>query len=124
MSAKIKNFLIGYYQYLHILIVAGFFYALAGAIFYWVRPEQIANWPLPDMYLPMQMVLFGGNFFFFTFLSQNRRIGLWLALVILIGLFFQLQHFIFTLPLIFAWTVSGLALGAWLFDWQKLRRKN
>ena len=105
-----SNFIHGYYQYLQVLILAIFFYALVFLIWQLVPPAQIANWILPDLYLPLQALLFASNFFFFTFLTQNRRLGFYFALIIFSWLFLKLQHFVFTLPLILAWLMSSLSL--------------
>ncbi|MDO5561258.1 MAG: hypothetical protein Q4G02_00570 [bacterium] len=99
-----------YYRYLQVLTLAIFCYVLVFLIWQFVPPAQIANWPLPDCYLPFQAILFAGNFFFFTFLTQNRRFGLYLATIIYLWLFFKLQHFVFTLPLILAWAISSIGL--------------
>ncbi len=128
MSKKLIDFFAGYYQYLQILTLALFFYVLAIVIFRYAYPEQIANWFLPDLYLPLQLPLWAGNFFFFTFLTQNRRLGLWLSLIIFLWLFFRLQHFIFTLPLFLAWLTSASGLFFWLMgkeviNWYREKKK-
>lgn len=128
MPKRLIDFFAGYYQYLQVLTISLFFYALAGIIFRYAHPEQIANWLLPDLYLPLQLLLGAGNFFFFTFLTQNRRLGLWLSLIIFLWLFFRLQHFVFTLPLILAWLTSASVLFIWLMgkqvsDWYKEKKK-
>lgn len=119
MFDQVRHFFAGYYQYLQIFIIAIFFYVLAFLLLRFVYPEQIANWLLPDFYLPLQLTLLGGNFFFFTFVTQNRRLGLWLALSIFLWLFFRLQHFVFTLPLTLGWLVTVGLLFVWLNGWRK-----
>lgn len=118
MSKRLFVFFAGYYQYLQVFTISLFFYALAVVIFRYAHPEQIANWLLPDLYLPLQLFLGLGNFFFFTFLTQNRRLGLWLSLIIFLWLFFRLQHFVFTLPLTLAWLTSTIVLFIWLMGKQ------
>ncbi len=120
MNGKVKKFLLGYYQYLQTLVLAGFFYALVVIIWRFVLPEQIANWPLPDTYLPLQLPLLAGNFLFFTFLGQNRKFGLWVSLVIFAWLFWRLQHFIITWPLVVSWLTGSLFLVVWIF-WPELK---
>lgn len=128
MSKRVLDFFAGYYQYLQVLTISLFFYALVIIIFRYAYPEQIAHWLLPDLYLPLQLLLGAGNFFFFTFATQNRRLGLWLSLIIFLWLFFRLQHFVFTLPLTLAWFTSASVLFVWLMGkqvkiWYQERRK-
>ena len=114
-----SKFLAGYYTYLQILVIAIFFYALTFLIFRFVYPSSLANFFLPDLYLPLQLTLFAGNFFFFTFLTQNRRWGLWFSLIICLWLFFKLQHFVFTLPLTVAWIATSIFLFCYLILMKK-----
>ena len=102
-----------YVQYLHLILCASFFYLLVGLIFRTVSPEEVANWGGPDMYLPIQALLFAGNFFTFTYLLQKYEAGLWAALSVWFYLFFRFGHFAWTLPVkiaVLAWTAIWFCL--------------
>lgn len=103
-----------YLAYLHILSLGGFFYLLLFLLIKYIPPAKIAHWLYPDSYLPLQILLLGGNFFFFTFLTQNRHLGLWLSVVCFGWLFFILAHFVLTPILIFSLTISSGLLYVWL----------
>lgn len=75
----IKHFLLKYLNYIQVLILGGFFYLLSWLLINYIAPEKIAHLFWPDAYLPLQLLLWGGNFFTFTFLTQNKNYGLWLA---------------------------------------------
>lgn len=103
-----------YLAYLHILSLGVFFYILLCLLIKYIPPAKIAHWLYQDSYLPMQMLLFCGNFFFFTFLTQNRHLGLWLSMVCFQWLFFILAHFVLTPVLIFSLLISSGLLYIWL----------
>ncbi len=112
-----------YFHFLPLLTAAIFFYALVFLLIKFVYPESIANFLLPDLYLPLQISLAIGNFFFFTFLTQDKFWGLWITLLIFLYLFFRLQHFVFTLPLIVAYLFTGLSLFYYLLVLIKKQKK-
>ncbi len=124
---QLKKFFKNYLAYLQVLTLAIIFYLGTGVLLNYVEPKSIANWFWPDSYLPLQLLIFGGNFFLLTFLTQNRRLGLWGALTIATWLFFKLNHFIINVPAVLAIVAtSGLLLG-WLVikpRWQQIRKEN
>lgn len=113
----IKHFLLKYLNYIQVLILGGFFYLLSWLLINYIAPEKIAHLFWPDAYLPLQLLLWGGNFFTFTFLTQNKNYGLWLAAVCFLWLFFILAHFALTLPLIIALLTSSTLLWIYLVLW-------
>ncbi len=123
MLKKILKFIIHYFYYLHLLIIAAFLYILIGLIWHYVSPASLAHWFWPDSYFIFQLLLFIANFFFFTFIFQNRRLGLWLALCIFSLLFFKFAHFAFTLALIFGLIVSFILLLLILWFYPLYRQK-
>ncbi len=56
-----------------------------------VHPDQIQHFLIPNTYLPLQLVLFGGNFFFFSYLLLKTRRGLETSLLLSGVLFLKLQ---------------------------------
>jgi hypothetical protein len=95
LAAKIAwQWLKNYYHYLQVLTVSLFFFAIVFLIVTRISPSSIANIPLPDTYLLLQIPLFLGNFFFGTFLFQNKKLGLLFAVAIAVILFFKFQHFL------------------------------
>ncbi len=78
-------------DYLQVLILALFFYFLTFLLMTNVHPSQVANFPLTDTYLIFQLLLAGGNFFFFTFLTQKKSLGAIFSLIIAIFLFCRFQ---------------------------------
>lgn len=109
----ILRWLHGYWRYLQVLTISVFFYVVVFLIMTRVQPAAIANIPLPDSYLLFQIPLFGGNFFFGSFLLQSKRLGLWLAITIGLILFFKLGRFAFTGGvIIFISVTSALLLFA------------
>ena len=100
VADKIGRLLAGYYRTSTLVIIAAFFYFVVWLLTLAASPRLFANWLFADSYLLIQMLLFGGNFFLFTFIAQNRHVGLWLAAVIWAVLFFHLAHFRLTFPLV------------------------
>jgi hypothetical protein len=82
----IKN----YWSHLPTLLVGFIFYALLYLILIKIYPQNIQHWLIPNMYLPLQVVFFIGNFFFFSFLFLNSRRGMMTAFILSLWLFFKL----------------------------------
>ena len=110
-----------YSQYTWLLLVAGFFYLLLWLITQYVPPSSLANWLWPDSYLLIQLLFLAGNFFFFTFWLQSHQAGLWASLMIMVGLFFRLAHFVFTWPLRISLLVASAICWWWLVWWPRWR---
>lgn len=102
IADKIGELLAGYYRTSTLVIIAAFFYFVVWLLTLAAPPRLFANWLFADSYLLIQLLLFGGNFFLFTYITQNRHVGLWVAAVIWAVLFFHLAHFRLTFPLIFS----------------------
>lgn len=73
----------------------GVYYILAN-----IYPESIEHVILPNTFLPLQLVLFLGNFFFFSYLLLNSRRGLEISLVFGLAMFLKLQGIANYLPLV------------------------
>ncbi|KKU18499.1 MAG: hypothetical protein UY13_C0002G0208 [Candidatus Pacebacteria bacterium GW2011_GWB1_47_8] len=58
------------------------FYAGLYWLFTTIHPDQISNILLPNSFIPLHLLFFGGNFFLFTFLTLRKRWGLFIALAI------------------------------------------
>ena len=104
----------GYWQYSHLLLLAGFFYLLVWFITHYVPPSTLANWLYPDSYLLVQLLLAAGNFLAGTYLGQNRQWGKFFALTAFTWLFFRFQHCRFNLPLVIGLLTSTIFWGWWL----------
>ncbi len=126
MLKKILKFIIHYFYYLHLLVIAFFIYILVGLIWHYLSPASLAHWFWPDSYFIFQLLFFIANFFFFTFIFQNRRLGLWLALSIFSLLFFKFAHFAFTFPLILGLVFSCalLLFIIWLYPLYRQKKLN
>ncbi len=80
-----------YLNYLPTLVISLPFY---GGIYFLLinfYPNQLRNWLLPNTYLPLQLLLFIGNFFFFSFIFLKASYGLLLSLWFGWSLFLKLQ---------------------------------
>jgi hypothetical protein len=119
----VKKFLIGYFNYLQVLILALFLYLLVWLLMHHVEPAALADWLWPDSFLVWQILFAAANFFTGTFIFQNRRLGAWLAGTLASIMFFKFSHFVFTLPLIIALITSSVLLFLWLWGGQLWRRQ-
>lgn len=86
-----SNYLATAHNYLQVLIIGLFFYLLTFLLMTNISPAQVANFPLTDTYFIFQLLLAGGNFFFFTFLTQKKFLGGLFTLAIAIFLFCRFQ---------------------------------
>ena len=116
-SVQFSHFLLGYPRYFHLLTLAGFFYVSVWLIFSSVEPAFLANWPWPDGYLLIQVLLFAANYLVGTFIFQSRRAGAWLAASVATVLFFRLSHFLFTLPLVVTLLAASFAWWIYFIGW-------
>lgn len=82
-------------QHLPLLIIASLGYIAVGYIIATYPPAAVADVLLPQAYLPLQLPLLLANFFFFSFMLQNTRRGLLIALLLAILLFLRLQYVVF-----------------------------
>lgn len=81
-----------YLNHLHLLFLATLFYAGVIWVFNAIYPQQIKNILLPNSYLPLQGLLFFGNFLLFSFLFLKSRRGFFTALIINSWFFFKFQQ--------------------------------
>lgn len=84
------------------------FYWITYSILTTVFPNQIENFLITKSYLPLQIPLYLGNFFFFSFLTLKTRRGFLISLFIGLILFLRLQNV--TLD----WIVVGIILSGFL----------
>ncbi len=98
-------------KHLPLFVLSLFFYLGAYLVLTKVYPSSIQHFLIPNTYLPLQLALFGGNFFFFSFLLLNTRRGFLFSLVISWGVFVKLQGITNYLPL-----VGGLLLVVILIE--------
>jgi len=108
-----------YVKHTPLLLFAAAFYAGLYWLLTTIRPEQIKNILLPDSYIPLHLLFFGGNFFLFMFLTVSKRWGIFIALAIEWLLFLKLQEIKLDM-----WALaSALIIGAggWLLRtlWKK-----
>ena len=66
-----------------------------------VPPQQLANWPAFQGYGLFHLLLFGGNFFLFSFLLLKTRRGFLVSLCLQLLMFLKLQQVV----------LSPLAIG-------------
>jgi hypothetical protein len=74
-----------------LLLLGGLFYATTLTLMHYISPQLVQNWLWPNSYLPMQILVFAGNFFTFTFLTLHKKLGLALSLFCGSLLFLHLQ---------------------------------
>lgn len=82
------------FTYWPLLVLAAMFYAGTALLLTRLHPEAVRHWLFPDSFLPFHILLFLGNFFFFTFLTVRKRWGLFLALSFQWLLILKLQGFL------------------------------
>lgn len=80
-----------YLKHLLLLFLSIPFYAGAYYIFTYIHPVKIQHFLIPNTYLPLQLVLFLGNFFLFSYLLLNTRRGFELSFFLMLTLFLKLQ---------------------------------
>ena len=89
-----------------------------------VPPAVIANFPVPDVYLPLQLLVAAGCFLGATFLWQNRWRGL-ITMFFASGLLFlKLQKIQITPLVVLMWLLMcGVALSLSFVKLKKAREK-
>lgn len=80
-----------YLKHLPLLFLSVPFYSGAYYIFTKVHPDKIQHFLIPNTYLPLQFILFLGNFLLFSYLFLKTRYGFKISLLISSILFFKLQ---------------------------------
>lgn len=86
----IKSFWKKYFVHLPTLLMGILFYSGVFLLVNNVYPQKIKDFLIPNLYLPLQLLLFLGNFFFLSYLWLNSRRGLLISLLINCWLFFKL----------------------------------
>lgn len=95
-----------YLEHLPTLVIGLLFYVGLYFLVTKFYPAQIQNFIVPNTYLPLQIFLFGGNFFLLSYIFLSARRGLLLSLAVAWMLFLKLQ-------LVENWLMVGLVgLGA------------
>ncbi len=80
-----------YLRHLPLLLLSMPFYGGAYYIFSHIHPAKIKHFLIPNTYLPLQLILFGGNFFLFSYLLLNTKRGLRMSILIGLILFLKLE---------------------------------
>lgn len=92
-SSRTKKLPFGRYRhYLPLLVISLPFYAGVYYLFTHVYPKQIKNFLIPNTYLPLQLLLWGGNFFLLSYLLLDTRLGFFISLLISVYIFLKLQQ--------------------------------
>lgn len=108
-SVNLK-FLKKYWHYIFCLFIAIFCYFLLYLLLSKVYPSQIQNFIFKNSYLPLFLLLFIGDFFLFTFLFLNKKIGFVLAFMVNFILYFKISHIYFNFAAILIIILFGIAL--------------
>ena len=79
---------------------------------FYVSPNSIINFLLPNSYFPFFFLLFLTSFFFLKFILNNERLAFCIVFNLLIILFFHVQnlHFNYFLMIILSLTTLGLVI--------------
>lgn len=78
-------------------------------------PEQIQNLIVKNGYLPFFLLFFISNFFFFTFIFLNKKIGLLISFILSFSLYLKLIEVKFNLITILTVVIVSLLLFFILF---------
>ena len=112
-----------HWRFLPLLIIAVAFYAGLYRLMRSVYPGQISDWLLPKSFIPFHLLLFFGNFFFFTFLTLSKRWGVFIALALEWLVFLKLQSVVLDVWALSSAVVIGTS-GWWLRTLWKNRAAN
>lgn len=74
-----------------LLVLGSLFYGATLTLMRYVSPASVQHWLWPHSYLPLQILVFAGNFFTFTFLTLHKKLSLALSLFCGSLLFLHLQ---------------------------------
>ena len=84
-----------YLHYIFSLFIALFLYFFLYLLLNKVYPSQIQNFILKNSYLPFFLLMLAANFFLFTFIFLNKKIGFIIAFAINLILYFKISHIYF-----------------------------
>lgn len=121
LKPKKEPFFKKYVSYIYCLLIslAGYFllYLLINKIY----PAQIQNFLFKNSYLPFFLILFLANFFLFTFVFLNKKIGLVSAFLINLLLYFKINDINFDLMSFLAIILISIVLTLLIF-FEELRK--
>jgi len=125
LKPKKPPFFKKYLSYIYCLLISLVGYFLLYLLVSKIYPNQIQNFIFKNSYLPFFLLLFLANFFFFTFLFLNKKIGLIIAFLINLLLYFKISDisFDFMSALIVIITTATLAFLTFFAELKKLIKK-
>jgi hypothetical protein len=94
----------------HLLVFSLIGYSMIAYILFSVQPSAIEHVLLPNSYVPLLILSFVSDLFFFSFLLGNSRRGFLIAVVFTIYLFLRLQQ-VLTVPV-----ATGIAVPFLLYE--------
>lgn len=97
LKPKKEPFFKKYLSYIYCLLISLLGYFLLYLLISKVYPAQIQNFLFKNSYLPFFLLLFLANFFFFTFIFLNKKIGIIVAFLINLLLYFRINNINFDL---------------------------
>ncbi len=95
LKPKKAPFFKKYLSYIYCLLISLVGYFLLYLLISKIYPNQIQNFIFKNSYLPFFLILFLANFFFFTFLFLNKKIGVVIAFFINLLLYFKINEISF-----------------------------
>lgn len=95
LKPKKAPFFKKYLSYIYCLLISLMGYFLFYLLISKVYPTQIQNFIFKNSYLPFFLLLFIANFFFFAFLFLNKKIGVIIAFLINLLLYFKINDLSF-----------------------------
>lgn len=97
LKPKKAPFFKKYLNYVYCLLVSFFGYFLLYLLVSKIYPAQIQHFLFKNSYLPFFLILFLANFFLFTFIFLNKKIGLISAFLINLLLYLKISNINFDL---------------------------
>ncbi len=116
LKSKKEPYFQKYLHFVHCFFIALLTYFLLYLLLSKIYPHQIQNFIFTNSYLPFFLLLFLANFFLFTFLFLNKKIGLSIAFSINLLLYCKINHLLFNWSnvLIIALLIFSFLLLIWL----------
>jgi len=95
LKPKKAPFFKKYLNHIHCLLISIVGYFLLYLLISKIYPAQIQNFLFKNSYLPFFLILFLANFFLFTFMFLNKKIGLINAFLVNLLLYFKINDLSF-----------------------------
>ncbi len=121
LKPKKPPFFKKYLSYIYCLLISLVGYFLFYLLVSKIYPNQIQNFIFKNSYLPFFLLLFLANFFFFTFLFLNKKIGLIIAFLINLLLHFKISDISFDLASVLTVIFATAVLACLTFS-RELRK--